>query len=80
MFFGSSDAANLITVDKSPLSLWPMVIAARIFGVNSWSILVPQALMGVASVGVLYAAVKRWHGAAAGLIAARCSPSHRSPR
>ena len=69
MFFGSSDAANLITVDKSPLSLWPMEISARIFGVNSWSILVPQALMGVASVGVLYAAVKRWHGAVAGLIA-----------
>jgi 4-amino-4-deoxy-L-arabinose transferase-like glycosyltransferase len=69
MFFGSSDASNFITVDKSPLSLWPMEISARIFGVNAWSILVPQALMGVASVGVLYAAVKRWHGAAAGLIA-----------
>jgi 4-amino-4-deoxy-L-arabinose transferase-like glycosyltransferase len=68
-FFGSSDAANLITVDKAPLSLWPMILSARLFGVSSWSILVPQALMGVASVGVLHATVKRWHGAVAGLIA-----------
>ena len=68
-FFGSFDAANAITVDKPPASLWVMGLSARLFGVNAWSILVPQALMGVASVGVLYAAVRRWHGAAAGLIA-----------
>ncbi|WP_433174763.1 ArnT family glycosyltransferase [Actinoallomurus sp. CA-150999] len=58
-FFGSSDAANFITVDKTPMALWPMELSARIFGVNSWSVLVPQALMGVATVGVLYAAVRR---------------------
>jgi 4-amino-4-deoxy-L-arabinose transferase-like glycosyltransferase len=58
-FFGSSDAANFITVDKTPLSLWPMELSARLFGVNSWSILVPQALMGVATVAVLYATVRR---------------------
>jgi 4-amino-4-deoxy-L-arabinose transferase-like glycosyltransferase len=69
MLFGSSDAANFITVDKPPASLWPMEIAARIFGVSSWSILVPQALMGVASVGLLYLAVRRWAGPTAGLIA-----------
>ena len=46
-----------------------MGISARLFGVNSWSILVPQALEGVAAVGVLYAAVRRWFGAGAGLIA-----------
>ncbi len=69
MLFGSSDAANFITVDKPPASLWPMEIAARIFGVSSWSILVPQALMGVASVGLLYLAVRRWATPTAGLIA-----------
>ncbi len=68
-FFGSSDAASLITVDKPPMSLWVMGIFARLFGVNSWSILVPQALMGVAAVGVLYATVRRWHGPVAGLLA-----------
>ncbi|MEN3272105.1 MAG: hypothetical protein V7636_866 [Actinomycetota bacterium] len=68
-FFGSSDSSSFITVDKSPLFLWPMAISARIFGVNSWSILVPEALEGVAAVGVLYLAVKRWFGPTAGLLA-----------
>src|SRR4051812_392923 len=68
-FFGSSDAANSITIDKTPAALWVMALSARIFGVNSWSILVPQALMGVASVGLLFGSVKRWFGPAAGLIA-----------
>jgi 4-amino-4-deoxy-L-arabinose transferase-like glycosyltransferase len=68
-FFGSSDAANFITVDKPPASLWVMEISARIFGVNAWSILVPQALEGVAAVGLLYATVRRWFSPAAGLIA-----------
>ncbi len=69
MFFGSSDAANFITVDKPPAALWVMDLSARLFGVNSWAILVPEALEGVAAVGVLYAAVRRWFGAAAGLVA-----------
>jgi 4-amino-4-deoxy-L-arabinose transferase-like glycosyltransferase len=69
MFFGSSDAANSITVDKPPASLWIMALSVRAFGLSSWSILVPQALEGVAAVAVLYAAVRRTSGAAAGLIA-----------
>jgi 4-amino-4-deoxy-L-arabinose transferase-like glycosyltransferase len=68
-FFGSFDASNFITVDKSPAALWVMDIAARIFGVNSWSILAPQALEGVATVGFTYLTVRRWFPAAAGLIA-----------
>jgi len=66
-FFGSSDAANAITVDKTPAALWPMDLAARIFGLNTWSILVPQALMGVGSVAALYAAARRVAGLGAGL-------------
>lgn len=58
-FYGSSDAANSITVDKTPASLWVMALSVRIFGLNGWSILVPQALMGVATVGLLYATVSR---------------------
>ena len=49
--FGSSDAANTITVDKPPASLWVMEISTRLFGVNSWAMQVPQVLLGVASVG-----------------------------
>jgi 4-amino-4-deoxy-L-arabinose transferase-like glycosyltransferase len=68
-FFGSSDSSNFITVDKPPASLWVMEISARIFGVNSWSILVPQALEGVATVGLVYLTVRRWFSAQAALLA-----------
>lgn len=68
-FFGSSDAAGAITVDKPPAALWPMALAARVFGVNTWSVLVPQALMGVATVAVLHAAVRRRFPAWAALLA-----------
>ncbi|RAG84365.1 glycosyl transferase [Streptacidiphilus pinicola] len=69
MFFGSSDSANFITVDKPPASLWVMELSARVFGVNAWSILVPQALEGVAAVAVVYAAVKRRFSAGPALVA-----------
>src|SRR3954469_26048042 len=69
LFFGSSDAANAITVDKPPASLWVMALSVRLLGLSSFAILLPQALMGVATVGVVYAAVRRQFGAAAGLIA-----------
>ena len=69
-FFGSSDAANSITVDKTPMSLWAMALSVRLFGLSSWSILAPQALMGVASVGLMYTTVRRSTGNAwAGLLA-----------
>ena len=68
-FFGSFDSSNFITVDKTPASLWVMELSGRIFGFSKWSMLAPQALEGVASVALLYAAVKRWFGPQAGLIA-----------
>jgi len=69
MFFGSLDSSSFITVDKPPASLWVMALSGRIFGFSSWSMLVPQALEGVAAVALLYAGVKRWFGAGAGLLA-----------
>ncbi|RDH77952.1 DUF2029 domain-containing protein [Mycolicibacterium moriokaense] len=69
MLFGSSDAANAITVDKTPGALWVMDISVRIFGLSPWSVLAPQALEGVAAVAVLYAAVRRVSGPGAALLA-----------
>ena len=68
-FFGPLDWSNFITVDKSPAFLWPMELSARRFGLNAWSILVPQALEGVATVGLLYATERRWFSSVAGLLA-----------
>ncbi len=67
--FGSLDAGNAITVDKPPAALWVMALSVRLFGLSSWAILVPEVLMGVASVAVLHATVRRHFGAVAGLVA-----------
>jgi 4-amino-4-deoxy-L-arabinose transferase-like glycosyltransferase len=73
-FFGSIDSANFITVDKPPLGTMLLGLSVRLFGLSSWSILLPQALAGVATVGVLMAAVRRSFGSVeavvAGLVAA----------
>jgi 4-amino-4-deoxy-L-arabinose transferase-like glycosyltransferase len=76
-FFGSIDSSNFITVDKSPASLWIMELSGRLFGFNSWSMLAPQVLEGVAAVALVYATVKRWFGPAGGLLAGTvlaCTP------
>jgi 4-amino-4-deoxy-L-arabinose transferase-like glycosyltransferase len=67
--FGSLDAGNAITVDKPPAALWVMVLSGRIFGFSAFTMLLPQALMGVGAVAVLYATVRRSCGPAAALIA-----------
>jgi 4-amino-4-deoxy-L-arabinose transferase-like glycosyltransferase len=69
-FFGSFDANNFITVDKPPLGTMLMGLSVRLFGLSSWSVLLPEALAGVATVGVLWVAVKHSFGAAAATIAA----------
>ncbi|TMD35008.1 MAG: glycosyltransferase family 39 protein [Chloroflexi bacterium] len=69
-FFGSLDAGNFITVDKPPASLWLMELSARIFGLNSWSMLAPEAIAGSLTVLLLFFAVKPTFGPLAGLIAA----------
>ncbi len=67
-FYGSLDAGNSITVDKPPAAIWLMALSVRLFGLSSWSILAPEALLGVASVATLYVTVRRsllaWNAAA----------------
>ena len=67
--FGSLDAANFVSVDKPPISMMIMGLFGRIFGFSSWSMLLPHALAGIATVALVYLTVKRWYGARAGLIA-----------
>ncbi|MEU9474214.1 glycosyltransferase family 39 protein [Streptomyces sp. NPDC048191] len=68
-FFGSLDAGNAITVDKPSAFLWPMELSVRVFGLNSWAILTPEVLMGVGTVAVVYAGVRRRFSPVAGLVA-----------
>ncbi|MFE3290041.1 ArnT family glycosyltransferase [Rhodococcus sp. NPDC059234] len=69
LLFGSLDSANFITVDKPPVSQWVMGLSGQIFGFGSASMLIPQALMAVASVALLHGAVGRVSGRGAGLLA-----------
>jgi 4-amino-4-deoxy-L-arabinose transferase-like glycosyltransferase len=57
-----------MTVDKPPLSLWVQALSVRAFGYHALSILVPQALMGVATVGLVYDMVRRRFGRVAGFV------------
>ena len=64
--YGSFDASGVMTVDKPPLALWIQALSVRAFGFSSWSMLVPQALMGAATVGLVYDMTRRPFGRVAG--------------
>lgn len=66
--YGSFDSSGLMTVDKPPLALWVQALSVRIFGYSSLPILVPQALMGMASAGLTYDLVRRQFGRVAGFV------------
>src|SRR3954471_10566751 len=67
--FGSLDAGGVMTVDKPPLALWVQALSVRAFGFSSWAMLVPQSLMGVASVALVYDLVRRRFGRVGGFAA-----------
>src|SRR3954452_4784799 len=68
-FFGSFDPSGVMTVDKPPLALWVQALSVRVFGYHPLSVLVPEALMGVATVGLVYDLVRRRFGRPAGFVA-----------
>jgi 4-amino-4-deoxy-L-arabinose transferase-like glycosyltransferase len=67
--FASLDPSGVMTVDKPPLSLWVQALSVRVFGYHPLAVLVPQALMGVASVVLVYDLVRRRFGRLGGFVA-----------
>lgn len=67
--WGSLDASNAITVDKPPASIWFMALSVRALGLNSFAILLPQAIMGVAATYALYGITRRYWDNSAGILA-----------
>jgi len=67
--FNSMDKAGLMTVDKPPLSDWIQALSVRVFGWSSWSLLAPQALMGIVAAGLTYDLTRRRFGRVAGAVA-----------
>ncbi|HEY3951945.1 MAG TPA: glycosyltransferase family 39 protein [Streptosporangiaceae bacterium] len=68
--FGAFDPAGTVTVDKLPGALWVQALSLRIFGFHIWALVLPQVAEGVLTILVLYRAVRRLAGPAAGLTAA----------
>ena len=68
--FGAFDPAGTVTVDKLPGELWLQALSLRVFGFHIWALVLPQVVEGVLTILVLYRAVRRLAGPAAGLIAA----------
>ena len=68
--FGAFDPAGTITLDKLPGAFWVQALSVRAFGYSTWAMVLPQVVEGVVTVLVLYRAVRRLAGPAAGLIAA----------
>src|SRR6476646_2528708 len=68
--FGAFDPAATITLDKLPGAFWLQALSVRAFGFHPWALVLPQVIEGIVTVLVLYRAVARLAGPAAGLIAA----------
>src|ERR1700712_5095957 len=69
-FFLALDKPGFISVDKPPVPLWVTGLSARLFGINTWSVLLPSALAGAAAVAVLWVVVRRQFGLVAATVAA----------
>jgi len=68
--FAAFDPAGTVTVDKLPGELWVQALSLRVFGFHIWALVLPQVVEGVLTILVLYRAVRRLAGPAAGLAAA----------
>jgi 4-amino-4-deoxy-L-arabinose transferase-like glycosyltransferase len=68
--FNSFDPAGFVSLDKPPVAFWIQTASAELFGFSPFSVLLPQALEGLAAIALLYLLVRRWAGMPAGLLAA----------
>src|ERR1700704_7020300 len=66
-FFGAWEPGGSASIDKPPLDLWLQVASVKVFGFGSTSLKLPEALGAVAAVGLMYSAVRRVWGFAAGI-------------
>src|SRR5271168_5107679 len=69
-FFNSFDPAGYVSLDKPPVAFWIQTAFASVLGYSGWTIHLPQALAGIASVALLYRLVCQPFGVAAGISAA----------
>src|SRR5262245_49847023 len=69
-FYNAFDPAGFISLDKPPVAFWIQTVFAWLLGYSGWTIHLPQAIAGIASVALLYRLVRRSFGLPAGICAA----------
>lgn len=69
-FFGAFDPSGATSIDKPPVDLWLQVASVKLLGFSTTTVKLPEALAGIVSVPLLFAAVRRMWNTAAGLAAA----------
>ncbi|RMI34300.1 ArnT family glycosyltransferase [Nocardia stercoris] len=76
--YAAFDPAGTVSIDKLPGAVWIQALSVKMFGPHLWALMLPQVVEGVATVFLLFAAVRRIAGPVAGLIAAvvlACTPA-----
>lgn len=69
-FFGAFEPGGSVSIDKPPVDLWLQVASVKLLGFSSTALKLPEALAGVASVPLLFAAVRRMWSTPAAFAAA----------
>jgi 4-amino-4-deoxy-L-arabinose transferase-like glycosyltransferase len=70
LFNNAADLGGFVSLDKGPLPDWLMGLSGRVFGFGSFSVMVPNALYGLATVVVLHDTVRRALGHEIAIVAA----------
>jgi len=69
-FYNSFDPGGFVTLDKPPVGIWVQALFAKLFGFSAINALLPQVLLGLLAVLLVYLLVRRTFGQPAALVAA----------
>jgi 4-amino-4-deoxy-L-arabinose transferase-like glycosyltransferase len=69
-WFNAFDPTGFVSLDKPPIALWLQVLSARLLGFDGFAVLLPQVLLGLVAVLLVFGLTRRYFGSAAGLAAA----------
>ena len=68
--FASFDPGGVVSVDKPPVAFWLDSVPGALLGVSGFSVTLPHALAGLASVALVYALLRPAYGKGTALLAA----------
>lgn len=69
-FYNSFDPGGFVSLDKPPVGIWVQALFAKVFGFSALNTLLPQVLLGLTAILLVYLFVRRTFGESAAVIAA----------